>query len=336
MSTILRTPPYPLSVTYSVPDESADYILVIEDVAEQTELEVFISGESGLTSSSEGKIVYSLTGDFVKYDKSYALSIYEDAGSSGADLVRGDIVVEDNLEIVRPYVNPVTLATSGTATDIAAYTEYENLARMIIDSITGGFYYNRTYLEVVGQGTDYIPLWKRTHKILKAYENAELVYDLSDTVNGPALKEYNYLITKDKSAITKDPVAFVDSLSRAERRYPRIPVAPSDSISLFDTEDSGNIQTIFPAAAFQEGLDCIFLLETGYKVVPVDIQDATKLLIEDIKCGRLDYYKRYVKNYSTDQFKIEYDKRMIEGTGNLLVDKILNKYVETIIRPGVL
>ena len=331
MSTILRIPPYPLSVTYTVPDESADYILVIEDVAEQTELEVFISAESGLTSSSEGKIIYSLTGDFVKYDKSYALTIYEDIDGD-----RGDVVVQDNLEIVRPYVNPVTLATSGTATDIAAYTEYENLARMMIDSITGGFYYNRTYLEVVGQGTDYIPLWKRTHKILKVYENAELVYDLSNTIDGPALQEYNYLITKDKTAITKDPVDYIDSINRAERKYSKIPVAPSDSISLFDTEDSGNVQTIVPAAAFPEGIDCIFLLETGYKVVPVDIADATKMLIEDIKCGKLDYYKRYVKNYSTDQFKIEYDKRMIEGTGNIMVDKILNKYVETIIRPGVL
>ena len=331
MSTILRIPPYPLSVTYTVPDESADYILVIEDVAEQTELEVFISAESGLTSSSEGKIVYSLTGDFVKYDKSYALTIYEDVYGD-----RGDVVVQDNLEIVRPYVNPTTLATSGTATDIAAYTEYENLARMMIDSITGGFYYDRTYLEVVGQGTDYIPLWKRTHKILKVYENAELVYDLSNTIDGPALQEYNYLITKDKTAITKDPVDYIDSINRAERKYSKIPVAPSDSISLFDTEDSGNVQTIVPAAAFPEGIDCIFLLETGYKVVPVDIADATKLLIEDIKCGKLDYYKRYVQKYSTDQFKIEYDKRIIEGTGNLLVDKILNKYVETIIRPGVL
>jgi hypothetical protein len=206
----------------------------------------------------------------------------------------------------------------------------------MIDSITGGFYYNRTYLEVVGQGTDYIPLWKRTHKILKAYENAELVYDLSNTVDGPALKEYNYLITKDKTAITKDPVESTDAINRAERRYAKIPVAPSDSISLFDTEDSGNVQTIVPAAAFAEGADYILLLETGYKVVPVDIFDATKMLIEDIKCGKLDYYKRYVKNYSTDQFKIEYDKRMIEGTGNIMVDKILDKYVETIIRPGVL
>jgi hypothetical protein len=327
---ILRLPPYPLSVTYTVPDASTDYIIVIEDVADLTEI------EESVTSNANSKITYSLTGDFVKYDKSYAVSIYEDAGSSGADLVRGDIVVEDNLNIERPYVNPTTLATSGTATDIAAYTEYENLARSIIDSITGGFYYNRTYLEVVGQGTDYVPLWKKTHKILKAYENAELVYDLSDTVNGPALKSYTYVITKDKSAITKDPLETTDSLNRAERKYPNIPVAPSDSISLFDTEDSGNVQTIVPAVAFPEGIDCIFLLETGYKVIPNDITDATKMLIEDIKCGKLDYYKRYIKNYSTDQFKIEYDKRMIDGTGNILVDKILDKYVETIIRPGVL
>jgi hypothetical protein len=327
---ILRLPPYPLSVTYTVPDASTDYIIVIEDVADLTEI------EESVTSTANSKITYSLTGDFVKYDKSYAVSIYEDAGSSGADLVRGDIVVEDNLNIERPYVNPTTLATSGTATDIAAYTEYESLARSIIDSITGGFYYNRTYLEVVGQGTDYVPLWKKTHKILKAYENAELVYDLSDTVNGPALKSYTYVITKDKSAITKDPLETTDSLNRAERKYPNIPVAPSDSISLFDTEDSGNVQTIVPAVAFPEGIDCIFLLETGYKVVPNDITDATKMLIEDIKCGKLDYYKRYIKNYSTDQFKIEYDKRMIDGTGNILVDKILDKYIETIIRPGVL
>ena len=327
---ILRLPPYPLSVTYTVPDASTDYILVIEDVAELTEI------EQSVTSTANSQIVYSLTGDFVKYDKSYALSIYEDAGSSGADLVRGDIVVEDNLTIERPYINPTTLATSGTATDIAAYTEHESLARAIIDSITGGFYYNRTYLEVVGQGTDYIPLWKKTHKILKAYENAELVYDLSDTENGPALKSYNYIITKDRSAITKDPIETTDALNRAERRYPKIPVAPSDSISLFDTEDSGNVQTIVPAAAFPEGTDYILLLETGHKVVPNDITDATKMLIEDIKCGKLDYYKRYIKNYSTDQFKIEYDKRMIDGTGNILVDKILDKYIETIIRPGVL
>jgi hypothetical protein len=326
---ILRLPPYPLSITYTVPDASADYILVIENVAELTEI------EESVTSNASKKITYSLTDDFVKYDKSYALTIYEDGGSSGATLVRGDIVVEDNLEIMRPYVDPTPLATSGTATDIALYQGYENLARAIIDAAVGGFYYDRTYLEVVGQGNDYLPLWKKTHKILKVYENSQLVYDVDDA-EGPELIDYTFVITKDKTAITKDPLESTDSINRAERRYARIPLGFSDSISMFDTEDSGHTQTVVPGVAFPEGADYILLAETGYKVVPYDIQDATLMLIDDIKCGRLDYYKRYVKNYSTDQFKIEYGKGFTEGTGNILVDKILDKYKETIIRPGVL
>ena len=323
---ILRKPPYPLSVSYTVPEASTEYILVIEDLLEQTETEIV------LQSNSSSVLTYALTEEFTKYDKSYPVTIYESLTVSGVQDVRGDIVVEDNLDITRPYVDPTTLGT--TPTEIAEYTDHENLARAIIDSVTGGFYYKRSYLEVVGQGTDYIPLWDKTHKILTVHENAELVYDSSETP--AALTTYNYLITKDKTAITKDPVETVDALNRAERKPARIPLGYSDSISLFDTEDSGNVQTVSGGVAFAEGADYIVLLETGYKVVPYDIQDATKMLINDIKCGKLDYYKRYVKSYSTEQFKIQYDERLLDGTGNILVDKILNKYINNIVKPGIL
>ena len=327
MSVILRIPPYPLSVTYTVPEANTEYILVIQDVGEQTEI------EQQVTSNATFQITYSLTGDFVKYDKSYAVTIYEDSGASGPDIERGNIVVEDNLQIERPYVNPNTLGT--TSTEIREYTQHESLARAIIDSVVDGFYYSRKFLEVVGQQTDYIPLWDRTHKIIKAYENSLLVYDATNP-EGSILGEYNYLITTDKTAITKDPVTAISSMNRAERSPLRIPLGSSDSYGLFDTEDSGNTQTITPGVGFPSGTDYVFLLEVGYPVVPIDIQDATRLLIDDIKCGRLDYYKRYIKNYSTDQFKIEYDKKMMEGTGNIIVDKILSKYVNSITRPGVL
>jgi hypothetical protein len=323
---ILRLPPYPLSVTYTVPDANSYYVLVINDTSEQN------IQEFSVVSDSNNKITYSLDGDFVKYDKSYALTIYEDLSESSAELIRGDIVVEDNLDIVRPYVNPATLGT--TATEIAEYTLHENLARAIIDSVTGGFYYNRSYLETVGQGTDYISLWKKTDKILKAYENTVLVYDTS--LAEPATGDYTYIITKDKTAITKDLVNQFDEINRAERKPARMPLAMSDSYNIFDTEDSGHTQTVSGGVAFAEGTDYIFLLETGYRVVPYDIQDATLMLIDDIKCGKLDYYKRYVKNYKTDQFEIEYDKRLIDGTGNILVDKILAKYVTKISSPGIL
>jgi hypothetical protein len=50
----------------------------------------------------------------------------------------------------------------------------------------------------------------------------------------------------------------------------------------------------------------------------------------------MEYYKRYITSYNTDQFKIQFDKKMLEGTGNIIVDKILGKYVQTITRFGVL
>ena len=330
---ILRLPPYPLSVTYTVPEANQEYVLVIEDTVEQSEL------VSYLTSNASSKITYSLTDSFIRYDKSYSLTIYEDLMESG-DVIedRGDIVVQDNLEILRPYINPTELAATygaTTATEIAKYVEYEALARLIIDSITGGFYYSRKFIEPVGQETDYMPVWDKVEKLIKVYENAILVYDLYD-VDGPALGEWNYMITKDKTAIIKDPMTITEGYNRAERRPARIPIAVSDSFTLFDTEDSGNVATITPGVTFPAGTDYIFLAEVGYKVVPYDIQYATKMLIEDIKCGKLDYYKRYVKTYSTDQFKIEYDKRMIDGTGNIIVDKVLDRYVTTITRPGVL
>jgi hypothetical protein len=320
---ILRLPPYPISVTYTVPDTNTMYMFVIEDTENQ------IIFENAATSNMASKVTLELSPEFSKYDKSYALAIYE-VISQG--VLADEPVVEDNLDISRPYIDPKTLATG--ATDIAAYTQYESLARAIIDSFTGGFYLNKTYMEVVGQGTDYVPLWDRTHKILKVYENAELVYDSSLQV--PAIGNYNYLITKDKTAITKDPVQPTDSLNRAERRYSRIPVAPSDSISMFDTEDSGNTATIVPGVGFPEGADYIFQLETGYRVVPYDIKDATEILIEDIRCGKLDYYKRYVKIYETDQFKIDFDTKQFDGTGNILVDKILSRYTNSTPRLRIL
>lgn len=321
---ILRLPPYPLSVTYSVPDASADYVIVIKD----EDRDVVIVEES-IQSTIDSKIIFTLPDYFSKYDSYYDLSVYEDNGTESY----GDIVIEDNLTIERPYIDPSSLGT--TASEIAEYVEYEALARAIIDSITDGFYYEVDYVETVGQGTDYMPIWDRVYKILKVYENAELVYDV-DNENGPALGSWNYLITKDKTAITKDPVVSVDSINRSERKRARLPLAASDSIFMFDTEDSGNTLTVQPGVVFEEGSDYIFLLETGYKVVPSDIQDAVKMLINDIKCGKLDYHKRYVTSYSTDQFRIQFDKGSFDGTGNILVDKILDKYITNVKQPGVL
>ena len=321
---ILRIPPYPLSIEYTVPTASTSYFLVISSNDRNEEIL-----DVAVTSNASSIITRTLPDTFSNYDDYYAVTIYEKNGTA-----RGDIVVEDNLEIVRPYVDPNTLGT--TATEIAEYTEHEKLARQIIDAyVPDGFYFTTEWLQTVGQGTDYMPLWVRGYKVLKVYENAEKVWDVDDE-DGPALDSFDYSITKDKTGIIKDPVSGVDNWNRYERKPAKMAIAASDSISWFDTEDSGNIQTFRGGVSFPEGTDYMFYIEAGYKVVPNDIKDATNMLIDDIKCGRLDYYKRYVDAYKTDQFNIKYNKTMIEGTGNLLVDKILNKYINQITRPGVL
>ena len=321
---ILRIPPYPIDIEYTVPTASTSYFLVIESNDRNEELL-----DVAVTSNASFVVTRVLSDTFSKYDDHYSVTIYEKNGAA-----RGDVVVEDNLEIVRPYVDPNTLGT--TATEIAEYTEHEKLARQIIDAyVPGGFYFKTEWIQTVGQGTDYMPLWTRGYKVLKVYENAELVYDIDDA-DGPALDNYDYSITKDKTAILKDPSSGVDEWNRAERKPARMAIAASDSLSWFDTADSANIQTFTGGVSFPEGVDYMFYIESGYKVVPNDIKDATNMLIDDIKCGRLDYYKRYVDTYRTDQFTVQYNKSIMQGTGNLLVDKILDKYVNAITRPGVL
>jgi len=332
---ILRLPPYPLTISYDVPLPNTDYILVINEstrnVNDITET---------IVSTSASKLEYTLPDQFNSYDESYYLAIFEAVYSTGSENPEpGDIVVEDNLEIMRPYVNPTTLARtngSGTATEINEYIKYEGLARAIIDSIVpGGFYYERSWYEVNGNGTDYLAIWDRVYKILKAYENNELVWD--STQDPAALYEWNYLLTKDKTAIIKEwNQQMTDSYIRAVGTPKGVPLGESDSIYLYDTEDSPVTLAVAAGVTFPITFNYLFSLETGYKVVPYDIQDAITMLIDDIKCGRMEYHKRYILDYSTDQYKIKIDKSALAGTGNILVDRILEKYITNFGTPGVL
>jgi len=329
---ILRLPPYPLSITYDVPEPDTDYILVINEGARNVN-----DLTETITSSSDSKITYVLPNQFNTYDESYALTIYDaiyTTASTSAE--EGDIVVEDNLEIMRPYVDPNTLGT--TATEIKDATYYEGLARAIIDSIVpGGFYYERSWYETNGNGSDYMPIWDRVYKILKAYENNELVWDYNTTPQAQGDGQWNYLLTKDKTSIIKEwTQQMTDSYIRQIGTPKGVPLGESDSIYLYDTEDSPVTLAVKPGVTFPQTFNYLFSLETGYKVVPYDIYDATKMLIDDIKCGRMEYHKRYITNYSTDQYKIQIDKSALDGTGNILVDKILEKYITNFGTPGVL
>jgi len=251
------------------------------------------------TSDSDGVLNIDLPS---RYDGEYEVEIYDE---------------EHYFYVVRPYVDPNTKAD--TASAIEEYRKNEEIARAIIDSVvTEGFYFKKKVVETTGLGTDYIPLWVDAKRVLSVYENNTLIYDAAHPEN----YEKAFEITKDKTAIIQ---SYADTVDRAESAPLIMPTAASDIASL----QYGNV-------SFPKNSDYTIVLEVGYKNVPSDIVRATELLVDDLSCGKLDYFKRYATSYNTDQFKIQFDSAMFGGTGNIVVDKILSKYAKSIRSIGVL
>jgi hypothetical protein len=326
---VLRLPPFPIDVKYDVPEANTDYLFTIENSL------ININVSETITSDSNSQITFTLTGDFIKYDDDYSVQIYEINEES-----EQHIVVEDNLTIIRPYINPKTLGT--TATEIEEATYNERIARAIINSlISRGFTFEKKIIEIVGQGTDYIPVWETIYKVNKVYENGKLVYDIDNTIDGPALDGYHYIVTKDETAIVKVPVDYDpnESKDRSEKKPLKYRDAGSDSFyayAPYENYDNMWTNTRNQAVSFPEGFDYIIDYDSGYKVIPGDIRDAMNLLIDDIKCGKMDHYKAYISEYQTDQFRLKYDPSKFSGTGNILVDIIIDKYITNITTPGFL
>lgn len=251
------------------------------------------------TSSASKKVTIPLSS---KYDTQYKITV------DGEDTY---------VDVVRPYVDPNTKGT--TASDIESYRKNEELARAIIDSICDvEFYYKKKVIQTTGQGLDYLPIWVDAKKVLKVYENNVLLYDADDLED--SISEFE--ITPDGSAIT---MTFSDAINRDESARILLPASPTDITELD-----------YSARGFPKTWDYTVVLEVGYNKVPSDIIRAAELLVHDIDCGKLDYYKRYIGSYNTDQFRIQFDKAVFNGTGNLLVDKILDKYRKPIEFVGVL
>ncbi len=287
-----------------VPPYNTDVTITVSAPNTEYEYSILDMADSSVTndsamSNSSSKLTISLPNT---YDNTYTISIDDD---------------EYIVDIVRPYVDPNTKGE--TATEIEEYRKNEELARAIIDSIVDdGFYYRKKTFATVGLGADLLPVWDNIKKLLKLYENNALVFDSSD----PDAYEIKYEVDKTKLGIQE---LTSEKINRNESAPNLLPAAGSDMLDLN-----------FVYRGFPRGFDYLVVGEFGYKKVPSDIVRATELLVEDIECGKLDYYKRYISDYNTDQFKIKFDAGVFDGTGNILVDKILSKYHRPIKSLGVL
>ena len=99
---VLRVPPYPITTQWTVPAANTAYSVYVEDLVDHS------AETTTLTSDANKQISYVIPRSKIQYDRDFLFRVTDSSG---------EIVIDDNLTIYRPYVNPNDLAT--TAEEIA-------------------------------------------------------------------------------------------------------------------------------------------------------------------------------------------------------------------------
>jgi hypothetical protein len=316
---ILRQPPFPLEVEYSGLDPEENYLLQI-----YSDKSVLLYSFD-VQSDSSGVVSLELPVYFSKFDGKYSLYIYSLLNEES-----DEIKVVDTLSVYRPYVNPYDLGETQEEDEEAIYKE--RIVRSIIDSITGGFYYVDDAIETTGLGADFLPMPNRINRVNYVYKNNVRVYN---RFAGADVKQDVYVVATDHAAITIRKEGGYNKLQSAPQT---LPLGASDSFNLYsDSNDPiAALTQIREFALFPKDVDYVVAGEFGWPIVPQDIQDAAKMLFDDLSCNKLQYVSQYIKEYRTDQFTIKYDDLAVKGTGNMIVDKILSQYHTNFYKIGVL
>lgn len=280
-----------LSASFSGLTASTNYTIELDDLITGT------SYSASATANASGIAIFTMPSHYLTYTGSLVGSVKDS---------NEDIVNITNIDIVRPYARPSTLASELSIKTPQAI-EYERLARYIIDSHTGGFYFIRKEKEFIGDGTDQLLIDENISKLYKIYENGELIYD-SESENN----ESEYKISRQLNAIVLDVPEGNNRINYKKVWRDR-----------------------FLDIDFFEGYEYIVDADYGWKVIPQDIQEATGLLVQDIVQDNLKYINKYIESFDNDDFKIKFSKNWSATTGNRIVDRILEKYVKP-IRVGVL
>lgn len=293
---VLRKPPFPVTISYSGLASDSPVVATVASTRNS-----FVEEFEGFSTDENGEVSIELSDHFSRYDGEYSVIVYY-----GTSEEKDGVAVLDNLRVVRPYVNPYTIAPVGKEEE---YVKYERIARIMIDNIVGGFYYTSAIYDLQGLGTDRLTIGNRVNKLLSLTENNVLVYELESDSN---LAEYT--LNSDKTAI----IVYQDGVeaNRADGGIIYPPAAGSDSYYLADR-----------TAAFPNGYDYVAQVENGWPMVPQDIQEATRLIIDDMACGAPNYWNKYVREYETKDYRVDFHRPSFAGTGNVIVDQILHRYI---------
>jgi hypothetical protein len=287
--------------------KNAEYIVELVD-----QQNLVGTGPIELTSDAKGVLAIELPEEWTPYYKWLSVTVKEVGPPAVTVLI-------DSVTYLRPYA---------TVEQIAEYTqgkvvppqsiEYERFARHIIDGVVGmSFQFERKSVKVLGNDTDSLVFNDRLGgAVFKVTENGSTVlYDSTD----PAFD--NFYVTPGMSMYSAFLVEMGDAgNSVTDNRLEHVPTWP----------------TRYSTPLFRYEHDYVIDGEFGWAVVPQAIQDAALLLTHDIACGNNRYVNKYLNKWTNGQVTLSYDERVFIGTGNQLVDSMLEPFKMEAIRARAL
>jgi hypothetical protein len=210
-----------------------------------------------------------------------------------------------------PYATPDEISAElgfSSRPEDANYYSYEKIvgaervARMMIDNYLG-FSISKSQGSVVayGSGADVLLLPARMISVTSLKENDELVVD--------SATDYNIL-------------GFDIELTETSYGLRIVPPNPGDDIDEQEEFD----YTGLTKGRFRDGYRYEVSGIVGWDYVPAEVKQSAFLLVNDLLCSDSIWRTRYVKKINSGQLSVEISGQSHFGTGNAIVDAILQKF----------
>jgi len=183
----------------------------------------------------------------------------------------------------------------------------EFIARMQVENYTGQTFGRKWGdQEIFGNNSDALELIERMLSVEKLYENGILSIDYT---TDPVLNNFGWDI---ELTTTNRAIRIVNNDNQAAIAY-----------------DSSFDPTVMYAGRFRSGYRYKVWGEKGWIYVPQDVRRCTVILAGDYLSRDAEWRNKYLNKIQLGDINFQLDSGAFTGTGNVIVDQILDQYRNT-------
>jgi hypothetical protein len=223
---------------------------------------------------------------------------------------------EDFYEVYTPYASLADIIeyyNFGTRPSDINYKSEEEIqaaefiARMQIETYAGQTF-GRGWgdQEIFGNGSDALELVERMLHVGQLYENGVLTIDYD---SDPTLNKFGFDIELTPT-------------------YRAIRIVNRDYQNIIAYDSSFNITSEY-TGSFKSGYRYRVYGEKGWPYVPQDVRRCTVLLAGDYLSRDAEWRQKYLNKVQLGDINFQLDSGAFTGTGNVIVDQILDQYRNT-------